>query len=110
MTQKLYAGDTLARQYQFKNEDKQLFNPDTVVIDIIDPNGDGIVERSLDPEDPDTLLDIDDLDPVEMGIFNLYYNLPVDAVAGSWIIRVTATITIGERQNTEDFPFTVESK
>ena len=98
MTQKTYRGDTIGRIFHFKDENDAYFDPSTVTIKIIDPNGTTKATLSLS-----------DLTKIDTGQYKMTYNVPNDAEYGLWTIQVTATAS-GNAQNTEEFVFDVVRK
>lgn len=94
--QRIYAGDTLGKRLLFYDADNVLIDPDTIAIQMIDPNGTVV----------DTLA-IGDLARSAVGTYRLTWNVPAIGPTGIWTAKCTATKTVGTIQNTEKFQFNV---
>jgi hypothetical protein len=94
----VYAGDTISRTYTFTDTNGDVYDPDTITINILDPTG-AII---------DTLAKTD-LTRASTGVYTMLYTLASDAVAGNWNIQVIATYAAQNLQTEEYFPFTVSA-
>jgi uncharacterized protein YfaS (alpha-2-macroglobulin family) len=96
--QRYYAGETVAKKFKFYDETDTLFNPDTISIAIVKPDGTTAATKTKA-----------DLTKISDGIYNLFYNLASDASVGTWKFVPTATKTTGNRIGIEVFTFIVEA-
>ena len=97
MTKQYYQGDTIGRQITFKNESGTLFDPTTIEIDILDPDGIGLV----------TKLGMSDLEKVSVGTYKLRWTIPDDAKLKLWKIIVVGDDADNDLHKTEKFLFEV---
>jgi uncharacterized protein YfaS (alpha-2-macroglobulin family) len=97
--QRYYRGDTLGKVFTFKNESGNLFDPTTISIAIKKPDGTTAATKTMA-----------DLTQTGTGTYKLLYNIPSDAPYGMWKLAATATYSVGNLQNTEEFTFIVESE
>lgn len=100
MTLKNYVGDTYEDTLEFLDEDDEYFDPDTVTIAFYDPDGTQSGEA----------LSKSDLthDPAETGMYELVWDIPVDAAAGVW--KYLAVAVYGTKQKSVEVSFNVATQ
>ncbi len=82
MSESLNPGGTVAKIFTFKDQNGSLFDPTTVSVIIIDPNGGTVATQSLS-----------NLTKKSVGMYQFLYNLAGDAPTGLWMIQVTGTLS-----------------
>lgn len=75
MTQ-VFQGQTVSKEYTFKDKDGVLMDPDEITVKILSPSGAAIAE-------PPSMTGSE-------GVYELNYTVESDAAKGNWIIFVTA--------------------
>ena len=76
MTQ-VFQGQTVSKEYTFKDKGGALMDPDVVTVKIVDSSG-AEVAPAL------SMVKVSD------GVYELNFNVPSDGAKGNWIIFVTA--------------------
>jgi uncharacterized protein YfaS (alpha-2-macroglobulin family) len=71
-----YPNETVSKSITFRDKDNALLDPDTTTVDIIDPNNTTIANPSLSQ--------------ISTGIYEMNYNIPLDATLGQWKVVITA--------------------
>jgi len=94
---KIYPGNSYLETLQFKDGSNQLFDPESVTIEFLTPSR--VVAGTLA---------LTDLERTSEGIYELKWNLPVDAEKGAWTRKVSFTIE-GLTKTSEE-PFNVASQ
>jgi uncharacterized protein YfaS (alpha-2-macroglobulin family) len=89
-------GDTVGKRWRFYDENDAPVDPDSITITVEAPNGNVIATLSKT-----------DLTREATGVYKMLWNVPDDAVAGFWLIRVKGTRVAGDVRNTELFSFQV---
>ena len=88
-----YQGETVSKEYDFRDKFNALIDPDTTAVKIYDPQGTKIT--------PDPTLN-----KIETGKYELNYTFASDAVIGEYQVFVTAT----KGTNTRDHLLIVQVK
>jgi len=71
----VFQGQTVSKEYTFKDKAGVLMDPDTITVKIIDPSGAAVATPSMEGSE---------------GVYEFNYNVESDAAKGVWIIFVTA--------------------
>ena len=87
-----YPGETISKYIYFKDKDNNPLDPDNITVEIYDSTG--------------KLQGTTTLTKVEVGKYELNYNIPVNATEGTWYILVSASK--GSFANKEKVYFDVE--
>ncbi|MGD0072529.1 MAG: hypothetical protein ABSB71_13335 [Candidatus Bathyarchaeia archaeon] len=82
MSESFSPGGSVAKILTFRDQNGSLFDPTTVSVIIINPNGETVATQNLS-----------NLTKKSVGVYQFLYSLAIDALTGLWMVQVTGMLS-----------------